>query len=95
MIIAAAREIQNGEVVFVGMRLPIMAYAVARLTHAPDAVGFFECGVMRHHPARSLLYTMGRPGQSESSCLADRHPAADGVAASRQGRCRFYRWCPD
>ncbi len=67
MIIAAAREIQNGEVVFVGMRLPIMAYAVARLTHAPDAVGFFECGVMRHHPARSLLYTMGDPANQKAA----------------------------
>ena len=33
MIIAAAREIADGDVVFVGMRLPIVAYGVARLTH--------------------------------------------------------------
>ncbi len=67
MIIAAAREIRNGEVVFVGMRLPIVAFAVARLTHAPDAVGFFECGVMRHQPAKSLLYTMGDPANQKDA----------------------------
>jgi len=62
MIIAAAREIRDGEVVFVGMRLPIVSFAVARLTHAPDAVGLFECGIVRHEPAQTMLYTMGDPG---------------------------------
>jgi glutaconate CoA-transferase subunit B len=61
MIIAAAREIRDGEVVFVGMRLPIMAFGVARLTHAPNAVGLFECGIARHEPAADMLYTMGDP----------------------------------
>jgi len=59
MIVAASREIRDGEVVFVGMRLPITAYGVARLTHAPNAVGLFETGVVRYAPANSLLYTMG------------------------------------
>ena len=61
MIIAAAREIRDGEVVFVGMRLPIAAYGVARLTHAPNAVGLFECGIVRYAPADEMLYTMGDP----------------------------------
>ena len=61
MIIAAAREIADGELVFVGMRLPITAYGVARLTHAPNAVGLFECGIARYAPATSMLYTMGDP----------------------------------
>jgi len=58
MIIAAAREIQDGERIFVGMRLPITAYGVARLTHAPSAVGLFESGVARYAPADGMLYTM-------------------------------------
>ena len=58
MIIAAAREIQDGERIFVGMRLPITAYGVARLTHAPNAVGLFESGVARYEPADGMLYTM-------------------------------------
>jgi len=58
MIIAAAREIKDGENIFVGMRLPITAYGVARLTHAPNAVGLFESGVARYEPADGMLYTM-------------------------------------
>jgi glutaconate CoA-transferase subunit B len=58
MIIAAAREIKDGELIFVGMRLPITAYGVARLTHAPNAVGLFESGVARYEPAEGMLYTM-------------------------------------
>ena len=58
MIIAAAREINDYERIFVGMRLPITAYGVARLTHAPNAVGLFESGVCRYEPAKNMLYTM-------------------------------------
>lgn len=61
MIIAAAREIRDREVVFVGMRLPMAAYGVARQTHAPNAVGLFECGLARHEPARAMIHTMGDP----------------------------------
>ena len=61
MIIAAAREIREGEVVFVGMRLPIMAFGVARLIHAPNAVGLFETGLARYEPAAAMLYTMSDP----------------------------------
>src|SRR5262245_2990051 len=59
MVAAAAREIRDGEVVFVGMRLPLIAFALARETHAPTAVGLFECGIVRDRPAPELLYTMG------------------------------------
>ncbi|HEX9791001.1 MAG TPA: CoA-transferase [Kiloniellales bacterium] len=61
MIVAAAREIRDEEIVFVGMRLPITAYGVARLTHAPNAVGLFECGIARYAPAGGMLYTMADP----------------------------------
>ncbi|MBV8207838.1 MAG: CoA-transferase, partial [Acidobacteria bacterium] len=47
MVCAAAREIRDGEVVFVGMRLPLIAFVVAKQTHAPCAVGLFENGVIR------------------------------------------------
>ena len=59
MVAQAAREIRDGERVFVGMRLPLMAFVVAKRTHAPNAVGFFELGVVRDEPASELLYTMG------------------------------------
>jgi glutaconate CoA-transferase subunit B len=61
MVAQAAREIRDGETVFVGMRLPLIAFAVAKRTHAPQAVGIFELGVMRDAPAPELLYTMGDP----------------------------------
>ncbi|MGA8941846.1 MAG: CoA-transferase [Thermoactinomyces sp.] len=61
MVIAASREIRDGDVVFVGMRLPMLAFAVAKKIHAPNAIGFFECGIVRDNPAGELLYTMGDP----------------------------------
>ena len=61
MVAAAAREIQDGELVFVGMRLPMIAFGVAKRTHAPGATGLFESGVIRDTPAPELLYTMGDP----------------------------------
>jgi glutaconate CoA-transferase, subunit B len=61
MVAAAAREIGDGELVFVGMRLPMLAFLVARRTHAPHAVGLFENGVVRETPSAELLYTMGDP----------------------------------
>ena len=58
MVTAAAREIRDGEVVFVGMRLPLLAFCLARSTHAPGAVGLFENGVVRDSPALAFLVTM-------------------------------------
>src|SRR5438552_5543046 len=61
MVAAAAREIRDEELVFVGMRLPLIAFVVAKRTHAPNAVGLFENGVIRSTPARELIYTMADP----------------------------------
>lgn len=61
MVAAAAREIKDEEVVFVGMRLPLIAFVVAKKTHAPNAVGLFENGVIRTTPSPELIYTMGDP----------------------------------
>ncbi|HZD18726.1 MAG TPA: CoA-transferase [Actinomycetota bacterium] len=58
MVAAAAREIRDGEVVFVGMRLPMLAFFLARRTHAPGAVGIFENGVVRDGPAAAPVMTM-------------------------------------
>lgn len=59
MVAQAAREIADGETVFVGMRLPLIAFVVAKRTHAPNAIGLFELGVVRDAPSPELLYTMG------------------------------------
>ena len=58
MVVAAAREIRDGDVVFVGMRLPLIAFNLARLTHAPGAFGIFENGLVRGTPSPEFLYTM-------------------------------------
>jgi glutaconate CoA-transferase subunit B len=61
MVLRAAREIQEGETVFVGTRLPLLAYLVAKATHAPHAVALYENGLIREEAARELLFTMGDP----------------------------------
>jgi glutaconate CoA-transferase, subunit B len=61
MVATAAREIADCEVVFVGMRLPLIAFVVAKKTHASNAVGLFENGVIRATPAPELIYTMADP----------------------------------
>jgi len=61
MVAAAAREIRDREVVFVGMRLPLIAFVVAKKTHAPEAIGLFENGVIRATPSADLIYTMADP----------------------------------
>jgi glutaconate CoA-transferase subunit B len=75
MVAAAAREIADGELVFVGMRLPMLAFLVAKRTHAPNAVGLYENGLIRETPSPQLLYTMGDPpnlrGATQSGQMLD------------------------
>ena len=61
MVAAAAREIHDGERVFVGMRLPLLGFAVAKELHAPNALGIFENGVVRDWPALESIFTMSDP----------------------------------
>lgn len=59
MVVAGSREIRDDDVVFVGMRLPLLAFQLAKDTHAPHAIGIFENGILRDEPASDALYTMG------------------------------------
>ena len=61
MVAAAAREIRDAEKVFVGMRLPLLGFAVAKELHAPHAIGIFENGVVRDWPALESIFTMSDP----------------------------------
>jgi glutaconate CoA-transferase subunit B len=79
MVVAGAREIGDRDVVFVGMRLPLLAFALAKRTHAPDAVGFFENGVVRDEPSASLLYTMGDPPNIEGAAMCCRMTTVMGL----------------
>jgi glutaconate CoA-transferase subunit B len=58
MVVAAAREIGDGEIVFVGMRLPLLAFGLAKRTHAPRAIGLFENGLVRDRVPPPDLHTM-------------------------------------
>jgi len=61
MIVAAAREIRESEIVFVGMRLPLLAFLLSKQTHARNAIAFYENGVIRKSPSEEMLYTMSDP----------------------------------
>lgn len=79
MVVAGAREIADGDVVFVGMRLPLLAFALAKRTHAPRALGFFENGVVRDEPSSALLYTMGDPPNIEGAAMCCRMTTVMGL----------------
>jgi glutaconate CoA-transferase, subunit B len=59
MVVAGSREIKDDDIVFVGMRLPLLAFQLAKETHASHAIGIFENGVLRDKPAKVGLFTMG------------------------------------
>lgn len=61
MVVAASREIRDQEIVFVGMRLPLLAFRLAQATHARRAIGLYENGLVRDVAASALLYTMSDP----------------------------------
>ena len=58
MIIAAAREIRDGEKVFVGTCWPLLAATLAKKLHAPNIIMLFEGGIIRDLlPSRIPLLT--------------------------------------
>ena len=72
MVTAAAREISDNEIIFVGMRLPLLGYLLAKSTHAPGAVGIYELGVVRDSMAPASILTMGDlPNLYRAQWLAD------------------------
>jgi glutaconate CoA-transferase, subunit B len=83
MVTAAAREVADEEVVFVGMRLPLLGFLLAKSTHAPNAVGIYELGVIRETVAPEPILTMGDlPNLSRAQWLAD---TADLMGLLQQG----------
>ena len=60
MCINAARLLQDGDVVFVGVGLPNLACNLARRTHAPNLQMIYEAGVIGARPAR-LPLSIGDP----------------------------------
>ena len=52
MCVLAAREIKDGDVVFVGIGLPNLACNLARATHAPNMTLIYESGAVGAVPER-------------------------------------------
>ena len=102
MVIAAAREIRDDDLVFVGMRLPLIAFAYAKRTHAPGAIGLFENGIVRDRPAPETLLTMsdlpniaGAQVSAEATDVSDDGNVVVGAAnthSSHTGQKEAVRW---
>src|SRR3712207_2196184 len=68
MTVAAARELRDGEVVFVGIGLPNLACNLARATHAPNLVLIYESGAVGAVPER-LPVSIGDPALVTGSLM--------------------------
>ena len=64
----AARELRDGEVVFVGIGLPNLACNLARATHAPNLVLIYESGAIGAEPER-LPVSIGDPSLVTGSLM--------------------------
>lgn len=68
MAAVAARELRDGEVVFVGIGLPNLACNLARRTHAPQLVLIYESGAVGATPSR-LPVSIGDPALVTGSLM--------------------------
>ena len=68
MATVAARELADGEVVFVGIGLPNLACNLARVTHAPNLVLIYESGAVGAVPER-LPVSIGDPALVTGSLM--------------------------
>jgi glutaconate CoA-transferase subunit B len=68
MAATAARELHDGEVVFVGIGLPNLACNLARATHAPNLVLIYESGAVGAVPER-LPVSIGDPALVTGSLM--------------------------
>lgn len=68
MTAVAAREMRDGEVVFVGIGLPNLACNLARATHAPNLVLIYESGAVGAVPER-LPVSIGDPALVTGSLM--------------------------
>jgi glutaconate CoA-transferase, subunit B len=68
MTAVAARELRDGEVVFVGIGLPNLACNLARATHAPNLVLIYESGAVGAMPER-LPVSIGDPALVTGSLM--------------------------
>lgn len=63
LVATAAREIQDSDVVFVGVGIPGLAAGLAKLTHAPNMTMAMESGAIGSQPYRIVL------GIGDNACV--------------------------
>ncbi len=83
MVTAAAHEVHDDDIAFVGMRLPLLGFQLAQSTHAPNAIGVYELGIVRDTAVPEPILTMGDlPTLYQAQWLAD---TADLMGLLQQG----------
>jgi glutaconate CoA-transferase, subunit B len=82
MVVAAARELRDGECAFVGVGTPIIAALLAQRCHAPEIELILESGVVDTTPTR-LPMSVGDPGLVTGS--VGLHPMIDVFTLFLQG----------
>jgi glutaconate CoA-transferase subunit B len=66
--VLTAREIQDGQVIFVGVGMPLLGALLASVTHAPNVIIATECGSVGPKPLR-LMLGAGDNGNVENSIV--------------------------
>jgi glutaconate CoA-transferase, subunit B len=71
MIVSAAREIRDGDIIYAGVGMPNVAVLLAKFSHAPNATVFYETGIIRTDPCILGLGVDTLPTQYLSDKLTD------------------------
>jgi glutaconate CoA-transferase subunit B len=68
MVCATSRLIRDGEVVYVGVGMPVISVLLAKRTHAPDCTIVLETGIVRTaaFPLPALLDTLGTQARADA-----------------------------
>jgi glutaconate CoA-transferase, subunit B len=71
MIVSAAREIRDYDMIYAGVGLPNVAVLLAKFSHAPNATIVYETGIIRNEPCVLGLGVDVLPTQYLSDMLTD------------------------
>lgn len=69
MVVSMARQIKDGDVIYLGTGLPVLAAFLAKYTHAPNCVVVFEVGTIRTTVCPLTTSVESLETQSMSDCL--------------------------
>ena len=69
MTVTAAKEVRNGDIVFIGIGVPLIAGLLAKLTHAPQATLIFEAGCIGPEPLRMVWFIDDNGCHDQAICI--------------------------